>query len=251
MTVRWLTAFIDRPGENFDETVRFWVSVTGSSMSPTRGEHDEFATLIPADGDAYLRVQRVAEGPGGSHLDVHVDDISSSTRVRPSSGHRSGLSSTTSPSSAPRVGSRSASSPIAAEGTRPSPVVVGDAPRSLADQLCLDLAPDRYDEDCAFWAAFTGWDYRNARLKEFSYLERPDDIPLRLLFQRADEPTHVAAAHLDIACDSVEMTADAHETIGATVFHRYKYWTTMLDPAGLPYCLTSRNPDSGVLPPPD
>ncbi len=79
MTVRWLTAFIDRPGENFDETVRFWASVTGSSMSPTRGEHDEFATLIPPDGDAYLRVQRVAEGPGGSHLDVHVDDIASST----------------------------------------------------------------------------------------------------------------------------------------------------------------------------
>jgi hypothetical protein len=244
-----LTAFIDRPAENFDETVRFWMSVTGSSISPTRGEHDEFATLIPPDGDPYLRVQRVGDGPGGSHLDVHVDDIPSSTAraIELGAEVRTELDDVTVFSSPGGI----AFCVVAhrEEGTRPSPVVVGDAPRSLADQLCLDLAPDHYDDDCAFWAAFTGWDHRTARLKEFSYLERPDDIPLRLLFQRADDPHHVAAAHLDIACDSVEMTTDAHERIGATVFHRYKYWTTLLDPTGLPYCLTSRNPDSGVLPP--
>ena len=51
----------------------FWREVTGSELSPLRGAAGEFATLLPADGDAYLRVQRVADGPGGHHLDLHVD----------------------------------------------------------------------------------------------------------------------------------------------------------------------------------
>ena len=33
-----------------------------------------FRTLQPAHGDAYLRIQRVRGGPGGCHLDLHVDD---------------------------------------------------------------------------------------------------------------------------------------------------------------------------------
>jgi hypothetical protein len=28
---------------------------------------------------------------------------------------------------------------------------------------------------------------------------------------------------------------------------RHEYWTTMLDPSGLPYCLTRRNPDTGLV----
>lgn len=75
MVVRWLTAFIDRPSASFDSAARFWSAVTGSTLSPPRGEAGEFASLIPRDGDPYVRVQRVTEGQGTSHLDVHVDDI--------------------------------------------------------------------------------------------------------------------------------------------------------------------------------
>src|SRR5690348_17993323 len=32
--------------------------------------HDALPILLPADGDAYLRVQRVADGSGGHHLDL-------------------------------------------------------------------------------------------------------------------------------------------------------------------------------------
>jgi hypothetical protein len=31
------------------------------------------STLLPPSGDPYLRVQRVASGSGGQHLDLHVD----------------------------------------------------------------------------------------------------------------------------------------------------------------------------------
>jgi uncharacterized protein (TIGR03083 family) len=34
--------------------------------------------LLPSDGDAYLRVQRISEGSGGCHLDLHVSDLADS-----------------------------------------------------------------------------------------------------------------------------------------------------------------------------
>ena len=73
MLVRWLTVFIDRPEPGFAAVRDFWLAATGTTPSPSRGERGEFATLLPADGDAYVRIQRVADGPGGSHLDFHVD----------------------------------------------------------------------------------------------------------------------------------------------------------------------------------
>jgi len=71
--VRWLTVFLDFPADSFGARVAFWREVTGSTLSPFRGAAGEFATLLPADGDAYLRVQRVAGRSGGHHLDLHVD----------------------------------------------------------------------------------------------------------------------------------------------------------------------------------
>jgi hypothetical protein len=70
---RWLTLFLDFPGHSFDGGVAFWREVTSSELSPFRGEAGEFATLLPPDADAYLRVQRTADGSGGCHLDLHVD----------------------------------------------------------------------------------------------------------------------------------------------------------------------------------
>lgn len=49
--VRWLTAFIDRPAGTFNSAVRFWTTVTATSVSQRRGDRGQFATLIPTDGD--------------------------------------------------------------------------------------------------------------------------------------------------------------------------------------------------------
>jgi len=56
MPVRWLTVFLDFPADDFDAGVAFWREVTGCGLSPLRGAEGEFATLLPASGDAYLRV---------------------------------------------------------------------------------------------------------------------------------------------------------------------------------------------------
>ncbi|MGH3293660.1 MAG: hypothetical protein ACRDP7_17815, partial [Trebonia sp.] len=62
MSLRWLTIFLDFPAGSFDDGVAFWREVTGYGLSPARGADGEFATLLPPAGDAYLRVQRIADG---------------------------------------------------------------------------------------------------------------------------------------------------------------------------------------------
>jgi hypothetical protein len=59
-----MTIFLDFPGDAFEAGTEFWRSAAGCGLSPFRGETGEFATLLPPDGDAYLRVQRIVDGPG-------------------------------------------------------------------------------------------------------------------------------------------------------------------------------------------
>ena len=76
-SVLWVSAFLDLPGTTFESAVGFWEGVTGFGRSTPRGEHGEFATLVPPaslGGDDYLRVQRLGDGPARLHLDLHVMD---------------------------------------------------------------------------------------------------------------------------------------------------------------------------------
>jgi Glyoxalase-like domain len=57
----------------------------------------------------------------------------------------------------------------------------------------------------------------------------------------------VATAHPDLACDDVDAETTRHEALGATVVRVMPNWTTLRDPAGLSYCITRRNPDTGTL----
>jgi hypothetical protein len=249
MTVRWLTAFLDRPGPTFEAATRFWLQVTASDLSSARGEHDQFATLIPPDGDAYLRVQRIVDGAGGCHLDLHVDDISATaTRAVELGASRVQTFDDVTVLRSP-TGLRFCAVRHLGESTRPRPpTVTVPAARTLVDQLCVDIRPDGFEQECTFWAALTGWERRSPLLSGFSYLFRPDGIPLRLLFQRlddADGPT--TNAHLDLASYDRDAAADWHQELGAVLVRRHEYWTTLADPSGLPYCITRRNPDTGVL----
>ena len=81
MSLRWLTIFLDFPAGSYDAGVAFWREVTGYGLSAARGADGEFATLLPPSGDAYLRVQRIADSAGGCHLDVHVDADAESLTV--------------------------------------------------------------------------------------------------------------------------------------------------------------------------
>lgn len=72
--IDWVTAFVDIPDAVHRICTEFWSSVTGSQLSASRGDHGQFATLLPDSGDAYLRVQNTGHGGTGVHIDLHVQD---------------------------------------------------------------------------------------------------------------------------------------------------------------------------------
>lgn len=243
-----MTAFVDRPAESFESTKAFWQAVTETTLSASRGEVDQFATLVPAAGDAYLRLQRVQDGRGGSHLDLHVDDVGAAAE------EAIGLGATQVADLGGVVVLRSPGGLVFCcvahhgEAVPPPPVIV-DGARAVVDQLSIDVAPDRFDLEYEFWATLTGWQTQAPRSGEFRALGRPSGMPLRLLFQRrgpADAGLD-ATCHLDLACDDLAVTEQSHVAFGATV-SAHRWWTVMADPAGIEYCLTPRSPDTGLPP---
>ena len=73
--VRWMWAFLDTPRADAARSWSYWAEVTGWTLSVPRGETDQFATLLPAEGDPWVKLQAVAEGAGGIHLDLDVEDV--------------------------------------------------------------------------------------------------------------------------------------------------------------------------------
>ena len=247
MTIRWMTAFIDRPPAPFEGAVEFWMEATGSKLSEERGEHGEFATLLPSGGDAYLRVQRVETG-GGSHLDVHVDDIDRFVARAEGAGaevQRGGQvpALLTSP-----AGMVCCVVSHHGESLRAGPLLSPGGALNVVDQICIDIPATEFKEECIFWSAVTGWMLQSSSARsEFKFLLRPGWSPLRVLLQRREDDDGPARAHLDIATDEVDVLVDDHLHLGANVSEKFAYWTSMTDPAGLPYCITARNPRTGLL----
>jgi Glyoxalase-like domain len=160
--VRWLTVFLDFPAGSFGAGVAFWREVTGSGLSPFRGAAGEFATLLPPSGDAYLRVQRVAGGSGGHHLDLHVDPALASVEQAAERAvalgakvlHRElGLVISASPGGFTFCLVR-----WHGESTVPGPVRLDDAGASRADQFWLDAPAGEVERERSFWTALTGWE---------------------------------------------------------------------------------------------
>ena len=244
--VRWLTASIDLPGSRFDEGVHFWTRATRTKLSDPRGEGEEFATLLPADGDPYLKVQRMEAGEPRVHLDLHVDSIERAVERARALGasvvEDRGHVLMRSPAGFPFciVGD-------GGETTVPSPE--DSATPNRLDQVCIDAPSADFDRECTFWSAFTMWKLNDGARVEFRSLERPDDIPLRILLQRLgrEDQRSAAAAHLDFACGKhVTQLLMRHDRYDAERVENRGAWVVMRDPAGLPYCLTSREPDAGA-----
>ena len=241
MDIRWLSAFIDQPESTFEEGSRFWQTVTGSGISPRRGDHEEFATLLPPTGDPFLRVQRTADGSAGVHLDIHVGDIAAATRGAAALGAIQLADHGYSVMSSP-AGFVFCIVLHHGEGRVPDALA---APPHVLDQICLDIPAPAFATECQFWEAMTGGARRVGSRPEFEYLVRDPALPLRLLFQRLDDddPGAGARAHLDFACgDHREAVAAEHDRLGGERIGTWDRWVSRRDPSGLPYCLTGREP---------
>jgi predicted enzyme related to lactoylglutathione lyase len=250
MTVRWATGFLDFPAATFDQGCSFWQAVTGYTLSPPRGESGQFATLQPPLGEPYLRVQRTGSTRPRCHLDLHVDDVEATARRAKTLGaqvaqDRKSLVLMGSPAGLPFC--------LVGAGrdmvfVRPPPKSWPGEHRSLVDQACLDILPEYFPGEAAFWEALTGWERRPGSRPEFEYLVRPSEMPVRLLLQRLGDDTGpgTGGIHLDLACDDVAAETIRHQSLGAVVVTEPS-WTTLRDPTGLLYCITRRDPATGVL----
>ncbi|MFJ2606077.1 VOC family protein [Streptomyces sp. NPDC087425] len=242
-TAHWAYLFIDRPASEFDRACDFWAAVTGTRLSELRGDNGEFGTLLPEGADASVKVQGVASGPGGAHLDLCVADVDAFVEEALRLG-------------ADRVLDAGALVVLRSPGgqlfcavgwdgeTVRAPVVRG----ARLDQVCFDVPPSRYDAEVAFWSGLLpDWESRAGSLPEFHALVPPPGFPVRVLLQRLGDEGP-GGAHLDLACADVDATAAAHERLGARVVSRHPFWTVLRDPANGTYCLTGRDPWTGGLP---
>jgi len=246
-SVVWTTAFIDAPSDVLPAVAAFWARVTRSTISATRGDHDQFATLLPGDGDAFLRVQTLGDGPR-VHLDLHVADVAAAVADAVAAGATEVLRREHVVLRSPG-GFTFCFVPDRGERTRPQPVVGSFGGSTLVDQVCLDIPAAIFDAEGAFWSRITGWESLAASSPEFAVLRRPQGMPLRFLLQRLgpDERGPVRA-HLDIACGENRVAVESeHIAAGAAVVRHGRVWTVMVDPAGLEYCLTPRDPVTGTL----
>jgi hypothetical protein len=238
--ITWFTAFVDLPTERFEEGARFWSEVTGWRVSPRRGERQEFATLLPPDGDSHLKLQAV-DGPPGAHLDVHVAELTEGVaRARELGaevrGEHDGYTVMGSPG-----GFVFCVVPHPAGGVL-APPASWPGGRSSVEQLCIDAPPSVYAREAAFWTAFTGFERDRGEPDEFENLDRPAWSPLRFLLQRLEDDTARTTAHLDVASDDRAAEVRRHESLGAEVAYEGRGWTTMRDPVGSVYCVTGRVP---------
>jgi hypothetical protein len=249
MSFRWLTVFLDIPAGSFAAGAAFWGLVTGSEMSPFRGADGEFMTLLPASGDAYLRVQRVDDGGGGCHLDLHVDTATGSLGEVAAQAEElgarvqrvaDGLVVAESPG-----GFTFCLVPWDGQAVVPSPVTSEDGAAGRVDALCLDIPPADFERECAFWASLAGSQVRPARVEGFSYLGGQAGMPVLLLFQRLDsaDPGQRVHAHVDIGTTEQQVAVAEHIALGSRIVDSFPFWTVLAGPAGHRYCLIDRDPD--------
>ena len=83
--------------------------------------------------------------------------------------------------------------------------------------------------------------------EEFHSLVRPCGMPIRLLLQRLGETRGRVRAHLDIATTDRVAETERHRALGAGVQRERELWTVLTDPSGAAYCLTDRDPETGML----
>ena len=245
---RWLHAFVDVPPQSADRSARFWAAVAGARIGAPWPGHPEFRSLEPATGTRYLHVQ-AHDGPPRVHLDLVSADVAADTARLVELGavahtRERWWQVLTSPGGQPFC--------LVEEGqprARPDPVRWPGGHRSRVAQLALDIPAARYDAECAFWRAVTGWADRTGRRPEFRWLLPPAAAPLQLLLHRLgdDDPDQRVRGHLDIGTDDIAAEVGRVTQLGATVTaDRQGHgggWVTLRDPIGLPFCVTPQPPD--------
>lgn len=239
---RWLTAFIDFPASEFDAGTQFWLAATGYGLSTPRGEQSEFATLVPPDGDDYLRVQRLGDGPTRLHLDVHVDDPWTVAEQAEAAGATLVDSSQHS-----YVVLRSPAGIVFCLVTQrlagvPAASGWPGGHDSRVDEVVFDIPGADLAAELAFWKALAGGSWR-AVDGDYPFEARsPDAWALRLRLQPAAiAKAPVGHLHLRTADRAAEVARLV--AAGAVVTAVRAGWTVLSAPGGMSLCVLETSGD--------
>ncbi|MFT4085515.1 MAG: VOC family protein [Nocardioides sp.] len=241
MPPAWIHLFLDTPVERWAEAVEFWSAVTGTQVSPARGEDGQFVTLLPAEGDPWLKLQAVPAGPR-IHLDLDTSDRAAAVATaRQLGGAVAWTYHDVVVMRSP--GGLLFCHTLRDASARPHLHRAGGV---AADQVCLDIPARLWDAEVRFWQAITGRDLESSSRPEFAFLGDPDPAgPIRLLLQRLDDDAPEVSAHLDLAVTDRRGEVGRHLRLGAERVAEEGSWTVLRAPSGHVYCLTDRDPRTG------
>ena len=238
----WTHVFVDVPADDVGTAQRFWSEVTGWRVGDPWDGHPEFTSLIPADGDPFVHVQRIG-GPARVHIDFAVD------RVEPTAERLAALGAgvgkrmpqwqvMTSPGGLPFC--------LADEAHHhdvPAAVRWPDGHRSRLGQVCIDAPQAVHAQEYAFWQAATGWCTADSDHPAFDgKLYPPAGGTLQLLLQRLgdDDTGPRTRAHIDLVTDDVDAEVRRVVALGARVLGPGEGWVALEDRVGLPFCVTDQ-----------
>lgn len=233
----WLQLFIDVPASGWDAAVPFWAAALGCTVSPARGETGQFVTLVPPSGDAWVKLQRV-DAEGGVHLDL--DGLTRPEAVR------AVLAAGASPAwryHDVEVLRSPGGLLFCCTLGRPGRLYRGGD--TVADQVAIDIPALWWDAEVAFWTQVLGREPVQGRRPEFVFLPDPD-AGARVLLQKLGEASGPVRAHPDLAVRDRAAVTQRHVGLGAEVVDVRERWTVLRAPGGQVYCLTDRDPATGL-----
>jgi hypothetical protein len=131
----------------------------------------------------------------------------------------------------------------------PEPASFPEVRRSRVYQVSLDVPAPLFDVEADRWAELTGGRVEVLdRRPEFAWLRIPEGPrPIDVLLQRLDRHDGPVTAHLDVGSPDRAAEVCRHLALGASMVAEEEFWTVLADPAGLPYCVTDRDPATGEL----
>lgn len=234
----WLTVFLDFPASEFDAGVAFWRDGTGYALSPPRGDLAEFASLAPAVGDPFLKVQRLGDGPTRLHLDLHVADPWASAEAAEANG---AVLVAESPH-----GHFVLRSPAGftfclvahPAGSVPAAVAWPDGHRSRVSRFCLDVPRKRYAAEVEFFQRLLGGWWLEVEQPETA-LYPAGDGPLDVRLQPAELATEVTS-HLHIVTDDRTAEVERLVELGAIERASRSSKSILEVPGGTALCVVAR-----------
>ncbi len=234
----WTHVFVDVPHGAWERSVDFWAQATSTRVSSPWGDEEQYLSLVPVEGDAWVHLQRI-DGPPRVHLDLDsVDPVSaqrhSSSLEARAHWDRPEALAMTSPGGQWFCHSH--------DGGRR--VLVRRDPERVLDQVCIDIPAAWWEREVGFWRAVMARDLVDSGSPEFALL--PEEGRVRVLLQRLGEQSGPVRAHPDFATADREVEARRHESLGAVRIEVFEQWTVMRAPDGHTYCLTDRDPLTGL-----